>query len=290
MSEIAEESREIEALRARVRALEEREAALREELAHERRIKELCPFIVYFFDLIEQRNVYANRSFAATLGYGEEEIRAMGDEVLVRTMHPEDLTTLGAYTERLGAAADGEFITVEYRVLRRDGTIRWCKSIEQVYSREPDGRVRLVLGFVRDVTEEREAAAERIALERSMLAMSTPLVPIAEGVVAMPLVGRIDGARAQQILEVLLEGITSQQAIVAILDITGVKVVDAEVADGLLKAAQAADLLGAEVVLTGIRPEVAQTIVDIGADMRKVVARSTLAAGIAHALRRTGKR
>ena len=290
MNEISEESPEIEALRARVRELEETASALRGELAQERRIKEFCPFIVYLFDLIEQRNVYTNRAFARTLGYSEEEIQAMGNEVLQRTMHPEELETLDAYTARLNAVKDGEVIEVEYRVLRRDGATRWCRALEQIHSREPDGRPRLVLGFVRDVTEEREAAEERMELERSLLAMSTPLVPITEGVVAMPLVGRIDAARSQQILEVLLEGITSQQALVAILDITGVKVVDAEVADGLLKAAQAADLLGAEVVLTGIRPEVAQTIVDIGADMRKVVTRSTLASGIAHALRRTGKR
>jgi rsbT co-antagonist protein RsbR len=103
-------------------------------------------------------------------------------------------------------------------------------------------------------------------------------------VVVMPLIGALDSARAQQVIETLLEGVAARRARVAILDITGVAVVDSQVANGLLRAAQAVRLLGASVVLTGIKPEVAQTLVNLGADLRGIVTRGSLQSGIAFAL------
>ena len=118
--------------------------------------------------------------------------------------------------------------------------------------------------------------------------LSTPLVPITDGLVAMPIVGAIDSLRAQQIMETLLEGISELQADIAILDITGVRVVDTQVAAALLAAAQAAQLLGALVVLTGISAEVAQALVHLGAEMRGIVTRSNLQSGIAYAFEQRG--
>jgi anti-anti-sigma regulatory factor len=115
--------------------------------------------------------------------------------------------------------------------------------------------------------------------------LSTPLIPISEAVMVMPLIGSVDARRAQQVLETLLEGIGRTGADVAILDITGVPVVDTMVANGLIQAAQAARLLGATVMLTGIRPEVAQTLVGLGVDLRGIVTHSTLQSGIAAVLR-----
>ncbi|WP_044248336.1 STAS domain-containing protein [Chondromyces apiculatus] len=102
----------------------------------------------------------------------------------------------------------------------------------------------------------------------------------------MPLVGVVDSVRAQQVMNTLLEGLATSRATVAILDITGVKVVDSQVADSLLRAAQGARLLGVEVVLTGIRPEVAQTLVTLGVDLRGLVTRGSLQSGITHALQK----
>jgi rsbT co-antagonist protein RsbR len=99
----------------------------------------------------------------------------------------------------------------------------------------------------------------------------------------MPLVGAVDSQRAQQVLSALLEGIAGSRARVAILDITGVAVVDTQVANALIRAAQAVKLLGAQVVLTGIRPEVAQTLVGLGADLSGIITRSSLQSGIAYA-------
>jgi rsbT co-antagonist protein RsbR len=124
------------------------------------------------------------------------------------------------------------------------------------------------------------------AQEAALAELSTPLIPISDQVMVMPLIGAVDSRRAQQVLEALLEGVASSRALIAILDITGVPVVDTQVADALLRAAQAVKLLGAQVVLTGIRPEVAQTLVGLGADLSGIVTCGSLQTGIAYATNR----
>lgn len=123
-----------------------------------------------------------------------------------------------------------------------------------------------------------------IAQQAALQELSTPLMAISDSAMVMPLVGAIDSSRAQQIIETLLEGVSAQRARVAIIDITGVSVVDTQVANALLRAAQAVKLLGAHVVLTGIRPEIAQTLVGLGVDLGGLITRSTLQAGIAFAM------
>jgi rsbT co-antagonist protein RsbR len=101
----------------------------------------------------------------------------------------------------------------------------------------------------------------------------------------MPLVGTIDSQRAQQVMEALLEGISAYRATTVIIDITGVRVVDTQVAQALLQSAQAARLLGAQVFLTGIQPQIAQTLVGLGVDLSGIQTQGSLQAGIASALR-----
>jgi anti-anti-sigma regulatory factor len=145
-----------------------------------------------------------------------------------------------------------------------------------------------------DVTSEQRATVERAAREADLVIraqeamireLASPLLPISEHVVAMPIVGTIDDARAAQMVETLLDGITRHAASVAILDITGVRIVDTRVAHVLVQTAQAAKLLGAHVVVTGMRPAIAQTLVDLDADLQGVVTLGTLRAGIAWAIR-----
>jgi rsbT co-antagonist protein RsbR len=114
--------------------------------------------------------------------------------------------------------------------------------------------------------------------------LSTPLMPLHTGLLALPLVGTLDSHRASQIMETLLEGIARQQADVVIMDITGVPVVDTAVGNHLLQAARAAELLGARVILVGISAEVAQTMVQLGINLSRIVTLATLQAGIEYAL------
>jgi rsbT co-antagonist protein RsbR len=148
------------------------------------------------------------------------------------------------------------------------------------------------IALVRDITEQTQAAEERAALKQQIIdaqqaalrELSTPLIPIADNVVIMPLIGTIDSGRAQMVLETLLEGVALHQADVAILDITGVSIVDTQVAQALIRAAQAVRLLGAQVILTGIQPQIAQTLVHLGADMSSIGTHGNLQSGIAAVL------
>jgi rsbT co-antagonist protein RsbR len=100
----------------------------------------------------------------------------------------------------------------------------------------------------------------------------------------MPLIGTLDSGRAQQVMETLLEGVSTHQAELAILDITGVSMVDTQVAQALVRSAQAVRLLGAQVMLTGLQPQIAQTLVHLGVDLSDIVTRGSLQAGIIYAL------
>jgi len=156
------------------------------------------------------------------------------------------------------------------------------------------GQPMALMGLFRDLTEQQRQEQERAALQQQIIEiqqatiseLSTPLLPLARDIVAMPLVGTLDTARAQQVMETLLEGIAHHHASIAILDITGIKVVDTQVAQALIDTAQAVRLLGTQVILTGIQPQIAQTLVHLGVDLQGIVTQSTLQAGIAYALNR----
>ena len=138
----------------------------------------------------------------------------------------------------------------------------------------------VVLSGVFIDTHERMIQAQALQIRE----LSTPLIPLHTSILALPLVGTIDSHRASQIMETLLEGIAREQADVVIMDVTGVPVVDTAVGNHLLQAAQAAELLGARVILVGISAEVAQTMVQLGINLSRIVTLATLQAGIEYAL------
>jgi rsbT co-antagonist protein RsbR len=124
--------------------------------------------------------------------------------------------------------------------------------------------------------------------QAEMLELSTPVVKLWEGVLALPLIGTLDSERTQVVMENLLEEIVRSGAGIAIIDITGVPTVDTLVAQHLLKTVAAARLMGAECIISGIRPQIASTIVHLGVDLGDVVTKATLADAFAIALRRNG--
>jgi PAS domain S-box-containing protein len=425
---------EVISLRARVAALSRSEAALREELQRSQRIVDRIPVLLYIYDIVGRRNIFANRDLAEMLDFSPEEAAGLGPDVLGALAHPEDREAMfTTHLQRLTDAPDGEVVTLMYRVRDAHGEERWLNSRHTVLERDesnkpitllgtvkditdlkraedelarmseemlrraeeihtlkafvtnardgialasPEGvfvyanaafqeltgygepvvgmaltdvidpdqaapRMSEVLSFltqqgrweglmqykrpdgtvwtghvnaftitsasggslqlaaiVRDVTAQLRADEERAALQARLIEaqaeaireIGTPLIPIADSVIAMPLIGAIDVDRAKRLLEVLLQGVASQRASAAILDITGVKTVDAVVADTLVRAARAASLLGAEVILTGVGAALAQALVELGADLGGVVVRGTFQSGIAYALSRAQTR
>ena len=147
-----------------------------------------------------------------------------------------------------------------------------------------------------ELTQREQAERERAAMQERMieaqrsrlLEMSTPLIPITDRIMVMPLIGTVDAERAAQVLEAALEGAQRHRARVVILDITGMTNIDGQVVSSLLSTAAALLLLGAQAVLTGVRPEVARAMVSLGVDLSTLVTRGTLQSGIAYALERCG--
>lgn len=120
--------------------------------------------------------------------------------------------------------------------------------------------------------------------QQELLDLSTPVIKLWDGIVAVPLIGTLDSERTQVVMESLLEAIVDNEATVAIIDITGVPTVDTLVAQHLLKAVAAARLMGADCIISGIRPQIAQTIVHLGVDLGDVITKATLADALRIAL------
>lgn len=126
---------------------------------------------------------------------------------------------------------------------------------------------------------------QRVALQE----LSAPLIPVMEGITIMPLIGTIDTERAKLIMENLLEGTIKHNSEVVLIDITGVPVVDTMVAHHIIQAAEAVRLIGSTCILVGIRPEIAQTIVNLGIDLSNFPTQSSLKKGFTKALELTGR-
>lgn len=129
---------------------------------------------------------------------------------------------------------------------------------------------------------------EQRELRATVLELSTPLLPLLSGVLVLPLIGAIDAVRAERTLQAELQAIIHEHAQVVLVDITGTSVVDTSVAMQLIHAADAARLLGCDTILVGVQPEIAQTLVGLGVDLRGITTRSTLAEGLQAALRKVG--
>lgn len=126
--------------------------------------------------------------------------------------------------------------------------------------------------------------------QEDMLELSTPVVQLWDGILALPLIGTLDSARTQVVMETLLEAIVSTNSKIAIIDITGVPTVDTVVAQHLLKTVTASRLMGAECIISGIRPQIAQTIVHLGINLLDVSTKATLRDAFALALEKTGQK
>ncbi|NJN17660.1 MAG: STAS domain-containing protein [Oscillochloris sp.] len=184
--------------------------------------------------------------------------------------------------------------TSQVNVDRRSDRQLWIRATVFPLSDAAGAATHVVL-MHEDVTAQieqngaMEAARTEIANQRAAIdTLASPVVEVWEGILTVPLIGLIDGRRAMAITERLLEAIVEHQADIVILDITGVPMVDTAVASALLQAAQAVSLLGSQVVLVGITGEIAQTLVQLGVDLSRIITLANLKAAINWAFRRQG--
>ncbi|KYG03751.1 anti-anti-sigma factor [Sorangium cellulosum] len=225
---------------------------------------------------------HANPAWERTLGWSPED---MTSRPFIEFVHPDDReATLAEATALFQGRTTIRF---DNRYACKDGSYKWLAWTAHLdASEEPEKR--LVYGTAHDVTSYRELLGEfertLARLRDSMQAMSTPLIPITDRIVVMPLVGQMDTDRVNQVMAVALDGVQSTQAQMVILDVTGLKEIDTRVASALVDTARALQLLGARTILTGIRPAVAQTLVGLGLDLAGLITKSTLQSAISFAL------
>ncbi|WP_170319911.1 STAS domain-containing protein [Polyangium spumosum] len=211
------------------------------------------------------------------------------DNLLGKTLHevmPKPMADFLLSNVRAALARKG-LVTVEYTLPAGDREAFFSTNITPMSD-------DVVVVVARDISDRKrgeqasvEAARRQAVIEAQAAALaelSTPLIPITDEIMVMPLIGMLDSQRMQQVMDVLLRGVTEKSTRTVILDITGIAVVDTQVADALVRAARAVQLVGARVVFTGIRRDVAQALVGLQADMGGVVTRATVQSGIAFAM------
>jgi PAS domain S-box-containing protein len=233
---------------------------------------------------------------------------------------PEDVEAGKPQHELKAAAEEGRFEDEGWRV-RKDGSRFWANVVVTAL-RDASGRLRAFGKITRDLSErktvdddlrrmqtELEARvkkrtgelarsndslkgelARRQQAEEAIRALSTPVLPVRERLLILPLIGIVDSNRALQLTEQLLTSIRTFRAKAVVIDITGVPVVDSRVANHLLQTVEAARLMGAMVIVTGISPEIAQTLVRIGIDLSRLLTRTDLMGGLEEAERLIGYR
>jgi rsbT co-antagonist protein RsbR len=195
----------------------------------------------------------------------------------------EDISSGKCERELEIAAREGRFEDEGWRV-RKDGSRFWANVIITAL-RDGQGNLRGFGKVTRDLTERKESEDRVRQQAKEILEMATvPIVQVCEGVMLVPLIGMLDSARTQQLMERLLLRLTETASPVALIDITGVPAIDTQTAQHLIETIKAVRYVGAEVVLTGVRPTIAQTLVHLGIDLSGVATRSSLTAGLRVAL------
>ena len=242
------------------------------------------------------------QGYVVTWNAGAQKIKGYtADEIIGKHFSifytKEDVAQGKTEKELSMALKDGRYEDESWRV-RKDGSRFWANVVITPL-RDERGVLRGFGKLTRDLTERRKAEeikaqnAANEALSRranEILEIATPVVQVWEGVMLAPLIGSLDSQRTQQLMEKLLESIVDTRSSVALIDITGVPSIDTQTARHLVEAVSAVRLLGADVILTGIRPAIAQTLVHLGVDLSGVATRSSLSSGLRVALEIVGLR
>jgi rsbT co-antagonist protein RsbR len=300
MDTTAELLEDLRSLRARVAELEgqvaraqEVEALLRQKSAEQNALLDALPASV-FYKTRDHRYTLVNRAYTELCGRSVDQIIGKTDA----DVYPPEVAQTLRETDQATMAGGVPVRNVELQIRRFDGSEIWVTESYVPY-RDARGEVVGMVGISLDITERKkteealrtstaelqEALGRQEQMFETILELSTPVLSIEEGILLLPLVGNIDTNRSSRIMEALLAGVQRYGAAFAILDLSGVPVVDTSVAQHLLRAASATKLLGAQCILVGISPVIAQAIVALGIDLGELIVCRDLLAGVRYALK-----
>lgn len=225
--------------------------------------------------------------------YTPQEIAAM-EHGWLSIIHPDDRQRAAKAGEEIVKSPQSAIHT--YRIITKTGEVRWVEDRKKSFFQ--NGEFAGVDGILIDTTERqtaetqlKKAQEDLIAQQRAAIQeLSTPVIQVWNDILVLPLIGTIDTVRANHLIRQLLEAIVERQAIVVIIDITGVAIVDTRVAASLIETVQAARMLGTECIITGINPEIAQTLIRSGVSLGDIKTKGNLQNGLEYAFNVTGRR
>jgi rsbT co-antagonist protein RsbR len=250
----------------------------------EQMLNSIADFKVIRFDLdglIRSWNPGAQR----LTGYAEDEV--IGHHMTMFYTE-DDARSAVLQREMAGAIRDGRLETEGWRI-RKDGSRFWANIVISPI-RDDHGEVTGFVKVARDLTDRREQEQLVKRQRDEILELSTPVIQVWDKVLILPLIGTLDSGRAARLTESLLERIAADQAEVVILDISGVPGIDSGVAQHLLETVEAARLMGTESILSGVRPDTAQSMVHLGIELGGLRSRTSLKDALQLALRLVGAR
>lgn len=265
-----------------VAQLRQHEENLRLAEIRYRKLVEKVPTIIYTMNLQTHHMIYISPRFETMIGE-RPEYYLNDDQKWLDLVHPDDRSS---YLRRVQQSTEtGHAHMLEYRIQRHDGSYVWVRD-DGVVTHDDAGHLHELQGTMLDISERKEAEEIIQMQAETMRELSTPLLYIGDNVALMPVIGALDSQRATQMMETLLKGVESRGAKIVILDITGVSVVDTQVARAIIDMESSVRLLGARMMLTGVRPDVAQAIVGLGIDLHTIMTHSTLQSGIGYVLQK----
>lgn len=299
-----DENQSLEETRAALEQANKRIAELEARIAAEAKVREEYPHWalalldsanigLWEWDIARDKITWSD-SLLTTYGVNRTNFAGTLDAYM-QLIHEDDRGMVSERVEQAFAKQEPAYF-IEHRLVRPDGEIRFLMAHGYLF-RDATGKPYRLCGIVQDVTEQQRKEEARAAMQQQIIdaqrenlrQLGAPIIPLAANTLAMPLIGTLTPERAMIVTETLLHAVTERGAEFVILDVTGVPAVDTDVADGLLRVAQAVRLLGAEVALTGMQPGVARALVELGVDMSAFVTKADLQGGIAWA-RKNSKR
>lgn len=249
------------------------EKTLKESEERLQRLVETANVVPWEANRLTGRFTYVGPQVVKMLGYPQN--AWYSDHFLGTHVHPDDREN--TLLHLVAASGEDDF---DFRIRAADGRTVWLHNVVSVREREGGD---VVGGFLFDVTERKEAESTlkdklRIIEEQqaAIQKLSTPIIEVWEGVLTVPVLGIVDEQRAEQMMMTLLDAVTRTSCHYTIIDLTGVDAVDTGTADHLMRIVRAVQLLGAQSIVVGIRPEVAQTIVSMGVDLSSIITLATL--------------